>query len=95
MAARGSEEKLSVLNKIKEVFPNAFEYENVLRIPVGDVQIKVVLTCAKDNVEVGGDTALPGKTVVAPSAVQEQSALVEPSQEELDAINSLMASLNL
>ena len=95
MAARGSEEKLSVLNKIKEVFPNAFEYENVLRIPIRDVQIKVVLTCAKDNVEVGGDTALPGKTVVAPSAVQEQSALVEPSQEELDAINSLMASLNL
>ena len=93
--ARGSEEKELVLNKIKEVFPNAFEYEKVLRIPVGDVQIKVVLTCAKDNVEVGRDIALPGETVVAPSAVQEQSALVEPSQEELDAINSLMASLNL
>ena len=58
--ARGQEEKLIVINKIKEVFPEAFEYDKTIRIPIGDVQIKVALTAAKDNVEPGGDTAVPG-----------------------------------
>ena len=58
--ARGQEEKLIVINKIKEVFPEAFEYDKTIRIPIGDVQIKVSLTAAKDNVEPGGDVAVPG-----------------------------------
>ena len=58
--ARGQEEKLIIINKIKEVFPEAFEYDKTIRIPIGDVQIKVALTAAKDNVEPGGDAAVPG-----------------------------------
>ena len=100
--AKGAEEKQIVIDKIKEVFPEAFEYDKVIRIPIGDVQIKVALTCAKDNVEPGGDTAVPGakttKITIAEGAepvFKDVSAAVEPSAEELNAVSSLMESLGL
>ena len=100
--ARGQEEKLIVINKIKEVFPEAFEYDKVIRIPIGDVQIKVALTAAKDNVEPGGDAAVPGvkatKVTIAEGAepvFEEASAIVKPSEEELNAVSNLMTSLGL
>ena len=100
--ARGQEEKLIVINKIKEVFPEAFEYDKVIRIPIGDVQIKVALTCAKDNVEPGGDVAVPGvkatKVTIAEGAepvFEDVSATIEPSQSELDAVSNLMTQLGL
>ena len=100
--ARGQEEKLIVINKIKEVFPEAFEYDKVIRIPIGDVQIKVTLTAAKDNVEPGGDVAVPGvkatKVTIAEGAepvFEDVSKTIEPSQSELDAVNNLMSQLGL
>ena len=100
--ARGQEEKLIVINKIKEVFPEAFEYDKTIRIPIGDVQIKVTLTAAKDNVEPGGDAAVPGikatKVTIAEGAepvFEEASAIVEPSAEELNTVSNLMESLGL
>ena len=100
--ARGQEEKLIVINKIKEVFPEAFEYDKTIRIPVGDVQIKVALTAAKDNVEPGGDTAVPGvkatKVTIEEGAepvFEDVSATIEPSQSELDAVSNLMSQLGL
>ena len=100
--ARGQEEKLIVINKIKEVFPEAFEYDKTIRIPVGDVQIKVALTAAKDNVEPGGDAVVPGvkatKVTIAEGAepvFEDVSKAIEPSQSELDAVNNLMSQLGL
>ena len=101
--ARGQEEKLIVINKIKEVFPEAFEYDKVIRIPIGDVQIKVALTAAKDNVEPGGDIAVPGTKATKVVAIangaepvfEEASAIVEPSAEELNTVSNLMESLGL
>ena len=100
--ARGQEEKLIVINKIKEVFPEAFEYDKTIRIPIGDVQIKVSLTAAKDNVEPGGDVAVPGvkatKVTIAEGVepvFEEASAIVEPSAEELNTVSNLMESLGL
>ena len=100
--ARGQEEKLIVINKIKEVFPEAFEYDKTIRIPIGDVQIKVALTAAKDNVEPGGDAAVPGvkatKVTIAEGAepvFEEASAIVKPSEEELNAVSNLMTQLGL
>ena len=100
--ARGQEEKLIVINKIKEAFPEAFEYDKTIRIPIGDVQIKVALTAAKDNVEPGGDTAVPGvkatKVTIAEGAepvFEDVSKAIEPSQSELDAVNNLMSQLGL
>ena len=100
--ARGQEEKLIVINKIKEVFPEAFEYDKTIRIPIGDIQIKVTLTAAKDNVEPGGDVAVPGvkatKVTIAEGAepvFEDVSKTIEPSQSELDAVNNLMSQLGL
>lgn len=100
--AKGAEEKQIVIDKIKEVFPEAFEYDKVIRIPVGDVQIKVALTCAKDNVEPGGDVAVPGvkatKVTITEGAepvFEDVSTTVEPSAEELNAVSNLMESLGL
>ena len=100
--ARGQEEKLIVINKIKEVFPEAFEYDKTIRIPVGDVQIKVALTAAKDNVEPGGDVAVPGvkatKVTITEGAepvFEDVSKTIEPSQSELDAVSNLMSQLGL
>ena len=98
--AKGAEEKQIVIDKIKEIFPNAFEYDKVIRIPIGDVQIKVGLTCAKDNVEPGGDVTLPGATPVKATkdTITEGAEPVfeaAPSQEELDAVNNLMTQLGL
>ena len=101
--ARGQEEKLIVINKIKEVFPEAFEYDKTIRIPIGDIQIKVALTAAKDNVEPGGDTAVPGVKATKVVAIangaepvfEDVPAAVEPSAEELNAVSSLMESLGL
>ena len=103
MASRGAEEKQIVIDKIKEVFPEAFEYDKVIRIPIGDVQIKVALTCAKDNVEPGGDTVVPGVKATKVVAIangaepvfEDVPAAVEPSAEELNAVSSLMESLGL
>ena len=100
--AKGAEEKQMVIDKIKEVFPEAFEYDKVIRIPIGDVQIKIALTCAKDNVEPGGDTAVPGikatKVTITEGAepvFEDVSATIEPSVEELNAVSNLMTSLGL
>ena len=100
--AKGAEEKQIVIDKIKEVFPEAFEYDKTIRIPIGDVQIKVALTCAKDNVEPGGDAAVPGvkatKVTIAEGAepvFEDVSKTIEPSQSELDAVNNLMSQLGL
>ena len=100
--AKGAEEKQMVIDKIKEVFPEAFEYDKTIRIPIGDVQIKVALTCAKENVEPGGDAAVPGvkatKVTITEGAepvFEDISAVVEPSAEELNAVSNLMESLGL
>ena len=103
MASRGAEEKQIVIDKIKEVFPEAFEYDKTIRIPIGDIQIKVALTAAKDNVEPGGDTVVPGVKATKVVAIangaepvfEEVSAIVEPSAEELNTVSNLMESLGL
>ena len=103
MASRGAEEKQIVIDKIKEVFPEAFEYDKTIRIPVGDIQIKVALTAAKDIVEPGGDAAVPGTKATKVVAIangaepvfEEASAIVEPSAEELNTVSNLMESLGL
>ena len=97
MAARGTEEKQIVIDKIKEVFPDAFEYDKVIRIPVGDVQIKVALTCAKDNVKPGGDNILPGTKVTIKEGEEPvfEKVKIEVSDEEKKNLADLMSALNL
>ena len=109
--AKGQKSKEAVIEKILSSFEGAFLYNGnkEIRIPRTDdgelVQIKVSLTCAKENVEPGDDTVVPGATSVKATKVtiaegaepvfEEASAIVEPSAEELNTVSNLMESLGL
>lgn len=95
--ARGQAEKSEVLKKILEIFPNSFEYEKSIRIPINDVQIKVQLTCAKDNVESGSDHAIPtdNNVDVNKNSIFQTKELAKPTEEELATVKNLMEKLNL
>ena len=47
--AKGQEYKNEIAKKILETFEGSAAFEKELRIPYGDVEIKVVLTVAKEN----------------------------------------------
>ena len=101
--ARGSQAKLEITKKLLEVFPNSFMYNEgkEIRIPVienGEViQIKVTLTAAKTNVDIGGDTAVPGSAAAPVKATVSQPSgeIVEPTAEEKENVANLLASLGL
>lgn len=91
--ARGSQSKETIIKKIMEIFPDAFLVNaKELRIPMfedgAEVQIKVGLTAAKDNIphEGGGEP-----TSEAPIS----SEPIEMTQSEIDEVQSLMKRLNL
>ena len=105
--ARGAEEKQIVTNKILEIFEGSFIYNGgkEIRIPVGDVQIKVALTCAKENVEPADETRLPGEAgpTFPDPVTNSEEKIAEPtntpeikaSEEEIALVNKLMKDLNL
>ena len=102
MAARGTESKNIIFNKLQEMFPNSFwEDENkILRIPLDEngarVEVKVTLTAAKNNL--GGETiesAFDASPVVKNSETIKEKTVLEPTQEEKDNVAKLIASLGL
>lgn len=102
MAARGAESKEKITQKILETFPGSFIHEKEIRVPVMEngeqVQIKVVLTCAKVNVECGGDVALPGDSVVVastPVVSASGNLQTEPSAEEKKNVQDLLTKLGI
>lgn len=72
--AKGQVSKAQITNKLLEIFDGAFLYNDgkEIRIPMiedgNEVQIKVALTCAKDNVTPGADNALPGSVTAQSKA---------------------------
>ena len=105
MAARGSESKDIITKKILETFNGAFIYDKNIIIPMNEsgenLQIKVALTCAKTNVEAGGDTAVPGYQPVASSNTGTVSNVaasrepIQPTAEEKQNVANLMSLLGL
>lgn len=94
--ARGAEEKLQIQNQILETFNGAFVYGKEIRVPVRDVQIKIVLTCAKDNVAAGADEMIPGSEVVVTETASEEH--IEPSalkvsEEEKNKAAAMLAAM--
>lgn len=105
--AKGALAKEQIGAKILEVFEGAFYYNNgkELRIPWDEngvpVQIKIAMTCAKDNVNIDVD----GEEIVKPAAVAKEEAPVsnfpaprknvEPTEEEKKNIEDLLAALGL
>lgn len=101
--ARGAIAKQEVQKKILEIFPGAFLYNDnkEIRIPCQEagetVQIKVALTCAKENVEMGADAAMPGDfpapKMTAPTP--ERTEPVKPTDAEKQAVADLLKQLGL
>lgn len=90
---KGAIAKQEVLAKLKEVFPDAFEYgSKEFRIPMMEdgqrVEIKVALTCAKTNVGGDGDSVESVGEVPASSPIS-----TEPTEEEKQNIADLMSKL--
>lgn len=96
--AKGSILKQEITNKILETFPGSFLYNNGKEIRIcgnenGELlQIKVALTCAKENVEVDSDNNV---SAIAAKNVINDDVIVEPTQEEKDNVRRLMEALNL
>lgn len=97
MAAKGTESKNIIFTKLQEVFPDAFweDQGKILRIPLTEngtrVEVKVSLTAAKTNL--GGDE--PVSAFSAEPVVKTSTPDIEPTQEEKDNVNKLLASLGL
>lgn len=101
--AKGQQLKKDIQNKILEIFPGSFLYNDAKEIRIcgtegGElVQIKVTLTCAKENVEIGADNAIPGDfpapKMTAPTP--ERNAPVAPSESEKQKVADLLKSLGL
>lgn len=101
--AKGAQAKNEVMKKILSTFEGSFLYNDnkEVRIPMYEagelVQIKVTLTCAKENVEIGSDNAMPGDfpapKMTAPTP--ERSEPIKPTDAEKQAVADLLKSLGL
>lgn len=101
--AKGQQLKKEIQNKILEVFPQSFLYNDAKEIRIcgiedgQPIQIKCVLTCAKENVEIGADNAMPGDfpapKMTAPTP--ERTEPVKILDQEKQAVADLLKSLGL
>lgn len=93
--AKGAESKAKLIEKLKEIYPDAFEYGKEFRIPFEEdgqrVEIKVALTCAKSNVGGEGVSEVSGVESNTPADV----APAAPTEEEKANIAALMDRLGL
>lgn len=108
--AKGQVSKALINKRIIDTFEGAFAYNDgkEIRIPMledgQEVQIKVTLTCAKDNVQPGDENVLPGvketksenlafKTETNTS--EKQEVHIEPTAEEKANVKSMLEFLGL
>ena len=85
MAAKGTQAKTEITNKILEVFDGAFVNDKEIRIPWNEgsevVQIKVALTCAKVNIENAGGAGLVQQTTSV--SAPENRQITETEKQEI------------
>lgn len=94
--ARGTEAKKKITEKILNIFPESFIYNGKeIRIPMLEgtetVQVKCVLTCAKVNVESGGDTVVPmiGNTSTTVNSSDDLKITEQEKKETMELLQSL------
>lgn len=94
MAARGQELKNQIVNKILEVFPNSFINGKEIRICGNEngeeVQIKVTLTAAKENIV---NEAVEKPTAATIASTDDYT--VEITSKEKRTVAEMLAALNL
>lgn len=91
MAAKGTNEKKIVYDKIMEIFDGAFSPDGkIIRIPIdageGIVEIKVSLVAAKDVLG-GGNASTVSRDEVAAFDINSST----PTAEEIDKVKDLMS----
>ena len=100
---KGAIAKEAIFSKILDTFNDSFIWNNgkELRIPFNEegnlVQIKVTLTCAKENVYPNGEmepAAIASETIPI-KPVEEVKAPIEPTPEEKKNVEDLLKSLGL
>lgn len=97
MAIRGAVAKQEVIDKILEVFPNAFVHDKTIRIPTiedgQEIQIKLTLTAAKDLVAPNADKAIPAAVLPPkqPAGVVSAEAIQPTSEEKANVERFLKA----
>ena len=95
MAARGQELKNQIVNKILEVFPNSFINGKEIRICGNEngeeVQIKVTLTAAKENIV----NEAVEKPTAATTTTATDDYTVEITPKEKRTVAEMLAALNL
>ena len=88
--ARGSYAKEEITKKILDTFPGSFIYDKIIRIPIVEngetIQVKVSLVAAKDNVDVGGDAAIPTQSVE--TTTEKVEITEEEKKETLDLLKA-------
>ena len=100
MAAKGTQSKMIVFNKLQESFPGSFweDEGKILRIPLNEdgscVEIKVTLTAAKNIL---GDGAVASAFQPSPqdNIINEPVPAVEITEEEKERVAQLIKSLGL
>ena len=101
--AKGQQFKKEVQEKILQLFSNSFLHNDAKEIRIcgfedgQPIQIKITLTCAKENVEMGADAAIPGDfpapKMTAPTP--QRDTPVAPSEQEKAKVAALLKSLGL
>ena len=98
--AKGASEKQSVMAAILTAFPGSFTYDKEIRIPINDVQIKVTLTCAKENVSADGAPQVAAVSAASTTIPEDGFPVVkkEPvkvTEDEKANIAAMMSKLGL
>lgn len=103
MAARGQISKSAITEIILNTFMDSFINGKEIRIPMtedgAEVQIKVTLTAAKDNVPHGVGTAvnpigaLPKQEVSLGGGIKTESEKLEPTEDEKKTLAELISAM--
>lgn len=111
--AKGQAAKQEAFAKMLEMFPDSFLYNDNKELRINttedgnDIQLKVVITCAKTPVSAGEENAIPGASFPEPKATTKTKVVglsaneavteqvVEATEDEKQKISNLMAELGI
>ena len=111
--AKGQAAKQEAFAKMLEMFPDSFLYNDNKELRINttedgnDIQLKVVITCAKTPVSEGEENAIPGASFPEPKATTKTKAVglsadgavteqvIEATEDEKQKISNLMAELGI
>ena len=111
--AKGQAAKQEAFAKMLEMFPDSFLYNDNKELRINttedgnDIQLKVVITCAKTPVSEGEENAIPGASFPEPKATTKTKVVglsadeavteqvLEATEDEKQKISNLMAELGI